>query len=62
MQLAQLLRRDLGRRAHQQILGALVHREQHDLARRPMVNWDVVGKNVDALTVMIKQGWAKLTG
>ena len=29
---------------------------------RPMVNWDVVGKNVDALTVMIKQGWAKLTG
>ena len=29
---------------------------------RPMVNWDVVGKNVDTLTVMIKQGWAKLTG
>ena len=29
---------------------------------RPMVNWDVVGKNVDSLTVMIKQGWAKLTG
>ena len=29
---------------------------------RPMVNWKVVGENVDALTVMIKQGWAKLTG
>ena len=29
---------------------------------KPMVNWDVVGKNVDALTVMIKQGWSKLTG
>jgi hypothetical protein len=29
---------------------------------RPMVNWDVVGKNVETLTVMIKQGWAKLTG
>jgi hypothetical protein len=28
---------------------------------RPMVNWDVVGKNVETLTVMIKQGWAKLT-
>ena len=28
---------------------------------RPMVNWKVVGENVDALTVMIKQGWAKLT-
>ncbi len=29
---------------------------------RPMVNWKVVGENVDALTAMIKQGWAKLTG
>jgi hypothetical protein len=29
---------------------------------RPMVNWDVVGKNVETLTVMIKQGWARLTG
>jgi hypothetical protein len=29
---------------------------------RPMVNWKVVGENVDALTVMIKQGWARLTG
>ena len=29
---------------------------------RPMVNWDVVAKNVDTLTVMIKQGWARLTG
>jgi hypothetical protein len=28
---------------------------------RPMVNWDVVSKNVDALTVIIKQSWAKLT-
>ena len=28
---------------------------------RPMVNWDVVGKNLDSLTVMIRQGWAKLT-
>ena len=23
---------------------------------RPMVNWDVVGKNVDTLSTMIKQG------
>jgi hypothetical protein len=29
---------------------------------RPMVNWDVVGRNVDTLAGMIKQGWAKLTG
>ncbi len=33
MQLAQLLRRDLRRRAHHQILGALIHREQHHLAQ-----------------------------
>jgi hypothetical protein len=29
---------------------------------RPMVNWDVVAKNVDSLTVIIRHGWAKLTG
>jgi hypothetical protein len=27
----------------------------------PMVNWEVVGKNVDALTVVVKRSWAKLT-
>jgi hypothetical protein len=29
---------------------------------RPMVNWDVVAKNVDYVTGLVKQGWAKLTG
>jgi hypothetical protein len=29
---------------------------------KPMVNWDVVGKNVETLSTMIKQGWNKLTG
>ena len=29
---------------------------------RPMVNWDVVAKNTDAVVSMIKHGWAKLTG
>ena len=33
MQLAQLFCCDFRRRAHQQIFGALVHREQHDLAQ-----------------------------
>jgi len=28
---------------------------------RPMVNWDVVGRNTDTVVTMIKQGWAKLT-
>src|SRR5262249_31455777 len=32
MQLAQLLGRDLGRRTHHQILGALVHRKEYDFA------------------------------
>ena len=27
-----------------------------------MVNWDVVGRNVDTLATMIKQGWSKLSG
>jgi len=31
-------------------------------AERPMVNWDVVSKNFDSVTAMIKQGWNKLTG
>jgi hypothetical protein len=29
---------------------------------RPMVNWEVVSKNFDTVTTMVKQGWAKLTG
>jgi len=29
---------------------------------RPMVNWDVVGRNYDTVVGIIKQGWAKLTG
>jgi hypothetical protein len=27
-----------------------------------MVNWDVVAKNFDSVTSMVKQGWTKLTG
>jgi len=27
-----------------------------------MVNWEVVSKNVESVTAMVKQGWAKLTG
>ena len=30
--------------------------------QKQMVNWDVVGRNVDTLTTMVKQGWARLTG
>ena len=30
--------------------------------QRPMVNWDVVGKNVNSLTGMARDGWKKITG
>ena len=30
--------------------------------QRPMVNWDVVGRNFDNVKTVIKQGWTKLTG
>ena len=29
---------------------------------RPMVNWDVVAKNLDDLTTMAREGWKKITG
>ena len=29
---------------------------------KPMVNWDVVGKNVDSLTTLAKEGWKKIAG
>ncbi len=27
-----------------------------------MVNWDVVAKNVDTVTTLVKDGWKKITG
>jgi hypothetical protein len=29
---------------------------------RPMVNWDVVVKNVDGLTEVVRNGWKKIAG
>jgi hypothetical protein len=29
---------------------------------RPMVNWDVVAKNVDQLTTLAKDGWRRIVG
>ena len=31
-------------------------------AARPMVNWDVVAKNLDDVTTMAREGWRKLAG
>jgi hypothetical protein len=29
---------------------------------RPMVNWDVVAKNVDDITTMARNGWRRIVG
>jgi hypothetical protein len=29
---------------------------------RPMVNWDVMAKNVDAAVALAKEGWKKIAG
>jgi len=29
---------------------------------RPMVNWDVVAKNVDSVVALARDGWKKITG
>ena len=29
---------------------------------RPMVNWDVVAKNVDTVIALAKDGWKKIAG
>lgn len=29
---------------------------------RPMVNWDVVAKNVDGLTMIARDGWRRIGG
>lgn len=42
--------------------GAYVADTSKSAADKPMVNWDVVAKNVDTLSTVIKQGWNKLTG
>jgi hypothetical protein len=31
-------------------------------AARPMVNWDVVSKNLDGLTGLAREGWKKIAG
>jgi hypothetical protein len=29
---------------------------------KPMVNWDVVAKNIDTVTALAKEGWKKIAG
>ena len=34
---------------------------QSEVARRPMVNWDVVGRNWHVLTERVRYGWNRLS-
>jgi len=38
------------------------HVDRSPAVVQPMVNWDVVGKNVDDLTAMARDGWKKIAG
>ena len=40
---------------------AVDHRDELSVTR-PMVNWDVVGKNVDDLIALARDGWKKIAG
>ena len=42
--------------------GAYVSDTAKPTGAERMVNWEVVSRNVDTLTKMVKEGWAKLTG
>ena len=33
-----------------------------DATAKPMVNWEVVGKNMEALTALARETWKKVTG
>jgi hypothetical protein len=41
---------------------ALDHMNGDPAITRPMVNWDVVAKNLDDVTARARDGWKKITG
>jgi hypothetical protein len=42
--------------------GAYVSDKSGAAGAEPMVNWDVVSKNVSSLTSLARDGWKKITG
>jgi hypothetical protein len=42
--------------------GAYVSDKSGAAGAQPMVNWDVVSKNVSNLTSLARDGWKKITG
>ena len=41
---------------------ALDHMSTRAAAARPMVNWDVVAKNVDSLSTLARDSWRRIAG
>jgi len=42
--------------------GAYVSDAVAPAGAKPMVNWDVVAKNLDSVTTLAREGWKKITG
>ena len=42
--------------------GAYVTDTASGAEAKPMVNWDVVAKNLDTVTTLAKEGWKKIAG
>ena len=42
--------------------GAYVTDKLSSAGAKPMVNWDVVEKNLDSVTTLAREGWKKITG
>lgn len=42
--------------------GAYVADSMSGAAAKPMVNWDVVQKNLDNVTALAREGWRKIAG
>ncbi|MFL6796943.1 MAG: hypothetical protein ACJ8F3_05975 [Xanthobacteraceae bacterium] len=42
--------------------GAYIADQSSGLGAKPMVNWDVVARNVDNVTTLAKESWRKIAG
>jgi len=42
--------------------GAYLVDMQSGAGARPMVNWDVVAKNIDGVVALARDGWKKIAG
>jgi hypothetical protein len=42
--------------------GAYVVDNMSAAGAKPMVNWDVVAKNLDSVTALAREGWKKIAG